>query len=77
MADATGTGEAERSPGRPYGRIFTVRKSYLGMLETNLGRQCADEQAGIIPGHFYDNISGETVRVQLTVFKADGGQGNG
>lgn len=73
MSEETGT--PRPSAGKPYGRAaYTVRESYLSMLDINLGRQCADEQAGIIPGHFYDNVSQKRVRVQLIVYDAGGSE---
>lgn len=60
-----------RIAGQPYGRAFPVRRSYLSILEHILGQQCAREQADKIPAEFYDAMSQDVVRVQLTILPAE------
>lgn len=66
------TGAPEKAVGKPYGRMFTVRKSMLGALEGTLST-LADQDAmdKLPPTLFYTGMSQEKVKVQLIVFSSE------
>lgn len=69
---ASNTGEPEVPVGKAFGRMFTVRRSLLPMIEQSLHREAQEDEANRIPAFAYDSMSQERVKVQLMVYPKEG-----
>lgn len=70
MADSAGV--PERATGKPYGRMFTLPQSLLTTLEATVSRFVDQHGLGKIPPWAYDDMSDVQVKVQITVYRAEG-----
>lgn len=70
MTDAAGV--PERAAGKPTGRMFTIRRSLLTTVEATLSRLADHDAMGKIPSFAYDDMGEERVKIQLTVYRAEG-----